>query len=465
MFNCGEDARIKKTTDVSYDLEKPSVLTELFHPVQLKKPLCLKDVQLSGWNPPPRHFRLKGHLMYLLVTTLENDALHITCSNNGFYVNNSTTDKFDPSKRTGARFQQSHHSLFKLLEAVSPLFRKQLKQLQADRAKSPSTDTASLPCFGSAFPWITQVPEITNDPSRLSKQYFLEGIELSDSLRDWNDDFQTYRELPKSNLRERVIRDQLLNKFVFDYTEAAIKGAIQVVEGNLAPLNPTDESEMQLYMHNNIFFSKGYDKTVFEALGGVAASHASSGKDLAGANMLLELDIEGISTLCTVVVDYKGERVICQNVVPGIFKQEEANVLYGTVDNGVTIAADPEFHRRLEPIAQKLFLAEHEVVAQNGEHKRLFLSKDCKGLRGTDGRYYLLDLYRMMPVDIEFLENSQASDALPEYPHQLVLLRPKLWNLFVQHKSREYITKKTTDYLKEKSAEQSSEDKKRTLIS
>ncbi|KAJ2847786.1 Intracellular distribution of mitochondria, partial [Coemansia erecta] len=53
-------------------------------------PACLKQIILSGWNPVPRYRQLKGDLLYLLVTTLENQNYHITCSRNGFYVNSSS---------------------------------------------------------------------------------------------------------------------------------------------------------------------------------------------------------------------------------------------------------------------------------------------------------------------------------------------------------------------------------------
>ncbi|KAJ2477850.1 Intracellular distribution of mitochondria, partial [Coemansia sp. RSA 2320] len=110
------------------------------------------------------------------------------------------------------------------------------------------------------------------------------------------------------------------------------------------------------------------------------------------------------------------------------------------------------FHRLLEPVARSLHLADH-AVGSGGRVLRV--SADVKGLVGTDGRRYVLDLFRMTPVDVEFAESEAdgagsetgsetgpAEPPLPPYPHRLVLLRPELvaafWEASVRKAAEEY---------------------------
>lgn len=75
-----------------------------------------------------------------------------------------------------------------------------------------------------------------------------------------------------------------------------------------------------MYLYNNIFFSKGSDgRGTFEALGGNEAAHVATGKDLEGVKTLNGTDVEGLYTLGSVIVDYKGVRVVAQSIVPGTF--------------------------------------------------------------------------------------------------------------------------------------------------
>jgi protein TIF31 len=79
------------------------------------------------------------------------------------------------------------------------------------------------------------------------------------------------------------------------------------------------------------------------------------------------------------------------------------------------------------------------VVDKDGQAKTLNISADIKGIKGTDGRCYLLDTYRLNPVDIAFVEDCKVEANLPEYPHQIAMLRPELVQLFFENKLRKEI--------------------------
>ncbi|KAK5815961.1 clustered mitochondria-domain-containing protein [Linnemannia elongata] len=425
---------------------------------------CVKSIALSGWNPPPHHLRLRGDLMYLIVTTLEGETVQITSTATGFHVNKSTSNHFDPTPRQDSK-AASDHSLIVLLEKVSPMFATNFKKLQEFITRHHMLEVLPVTTAQPAYPWAIQPAPHTFDPTRPSEAYLNYGTDSVDSLRDWNDELQSHRELPRTNLQERVMRDRFLNKINADFADAAVRGAMDVVNGNVVALNPLEPEESHMYVYNNIFFSKGFDgRNTFEKLGGDDAAHVATGKDLEGVRTLNGVDVEGLYTLGTVVVDYKGIRVVAQSIVPGIFRQqEESSIVYGSVDNGPQVKSDEKFHEILGQAAKALHIAEHAVEDGEGKSTNLWTSFDTKGLMGADGRRYLLDLYRLNPVDVEFLENDiAAKDNIPEYPHKLTLMRPELMLLFWEHKLRAWVQERALEIQKRAEEKKALEGDKET---
>ncbi|KAJ2043727.1 Intracellular distribution of mitochondria, partial [Coemansia sp. S16] len=383
---------------------------------QLAQPLCVRLLVLSGWNPVPRYRQLKGDLLYLLVTTLENQSYHITAGSSGFYVNASSTMRFNAENYGVAHAGQpgvrdpsfyAAHSLLALLRRISPKFAKGLCEVQRGLAERDPAETLPFQLAEqAATPWVARSAEnsvpVAYDVGAPQDAYLRQGAQAVDSLRDWNEELQSIREMARETLGDRVLRDRQLHKWHAEFVEAAIPGAMAVVGGELVPLNPTDPVDQHMFLRDNIFYSKGFDgRETFAQLGGDSAAHVATGKDITGVRLLNQLDTQGLHTLGSVVVDYCGVRVVAQSVVPGVFRRQEATpIVYGSVDQGVTVGADPEFHQLLEPVAKALHFAEHEVANDAGDLAKLYTSADVKGLTGTDGRKYVLDLYRMTPVDI-----------------------------------------------------------------
>ncbi|KAJ1738522.1 Intracellular distribution of mitochondria, partial [Coemansia sp. RSA 1821] len=430
---------------------------------QLRLPQCVRQLVLSGWNPVPRHRHLQGDLLYLQVVTLENQTFQITSSRNGFFVNASSSTRFNPAQyseayagQPGVRGSEFYcaHSLVTLLRRISPKFAQSFDQLQAEMAKHEPVEV--LPFATSeqaATPWLVRNNASQEYDSGRTQDMLRQGAQ-GDALRDWNEELQSIRELPRSSLSERVLRDRQLHKWHAEFGEAAIRGAMAVVEGEMLALNPSDPQEQHMYLRDNIFYSKGFDgRETFAELGGDAAAHVATGKDITGVRLLNQLDVEGLNTLGSVVVDYRGVRVVAQSVVPGIFRrQETTQIVYGSIDSGNTVGSDAEFHKLVEPVAKALHFGEHTVKDAEGAEHKLFTSADVKGLTGTDGRKYLLDLYRMTPVDVEFLENECKGSS---YPHKLVLLRPELIDIYWENRVR----KAVQEYAVEKAKKPSEETK------
>ncbi|KAF5673082.1 tif31 [Fusarium heterosporum] len=433
----------------NYDFQAVPSLTGLVPPPSEPAPKTVKQISLSSWNPPPPHLRQRGHLLYLVVSTNEGEQYQITSHVSGFYVNKSSNAKFDPLPRPAPK-GQSAHSLLGLIELVSPSFSDSFTKLQDYNNQKDPLATFQITNAIPAAPWVVPSPDSSlcthlADPARSQETYLLNGVENTDTLRDWNEEFQSARELPRETVQDRVFRERLVSKLFADYNEAATRGAVMVARGDVAPLNPTECRDAQIFVYNNIFFSFGADGVgTFTSEGGDEAARVATGKDVAGVKIVNQLDIEGLFTPATVVVDYLGKRIVGQSIVPGIFKQREPGenqIDYGAVDGKDTVAADERFAPGFAQLSKALKVKKHPVWDKDGKRFDLEASVETKGLLGTDARKYILDLYRISPLDIAWLDE----DGLPEdgdaYPHRMTVLRPELVDSFSRYRLKQWVDK------------------------
>ena len=433
-----------------YDFRAMPTLQDLIPKPIEPAPKTLKSISLSAWNPPPPHLRQRGHLLYLVVTTNEGEQFQITSHVSGFYVSKSSNAKFDPFPRPSPK-NQSAHSLLQLISALSSSFSESLSQLQTYNNQRDPLSTFQITNAIPSNPWVVPPPTSSlcahvPDPTRPQETYLLSGVDNVDTLRDWNEEFQSAKELPKTSIQDRVFRERLISKLFADYNDAATKGAVMVARGEIAPLNPTEERDAQIYVYNSIFFSFGADGVgTFTSEGGDEAARVATGKDIAGVKRVNQLDIDGLFTPATVVVDYIGKRVVGQSIVPGIFKQREPDenqIDYGAVDGKDVVAADERFVSVFSELSKAFKVKPHPVWNKDEQKFDLEGSVETKGLLGTDGRKYVLDLYRITPLDIAWLdgENSephQASDTA--YPHRMTVLRPELVDAFGRYRMKQWV--------------------------
>lgn len=446
-----------------YDFNAPASLEKFVPPTpKSAAPKCVKAISLSPWNPPPYHLRQKGHLLYIQVTTLEGESVHITSHVSGFYVNNSSSQRFDPTPKTKPKVQQAH-SLITLLGMISPSFDKEFTALQEYNSQKDPLITFGPINSIPAYPWLvpaTNTPFQTHQPdtARPQEAYLIAGTESVDSLRDFNEEFQSTRELPRETVQERVFRERLLSKLFADYTEAAVRGAVLITRGEIAALNPTEGRDAQIYVYNNIFFSHGADGVgTFTSEGGDEAARVATGKDVMGVKAVNSLDIPGLQTPGTVVVDYCGRRLVAQSIVPGIFRQREdgANQIdYGGVEGKDVVATKEDFVPIFDQMSKAMRVKKHSVWDKEGKKHDLVASVETKGLIGTDGRKYVLDLYRITPLDVEFLEKHwKGTEDEEGYPHKMAVLRQELVESFWKLKMREFVQKEVERRRKQKEQE------------
>ncbi|PHH58764.1 hypothetical protein CDD81_4658 [Ophiocordyceps australis] len=415
-------------------------------------PKTVKSISLSPWNPPPPHLKQRGHLLYLLITTNEGDQFQVTSHVSGFFVNKSANTKFDPYPRPAPKGHFAH-SLLDLISLISPSFADSFSQLQEYNSSRDPLAMFQITNALPASPWI--VPPANSslcahvpDATRPQETYLLSGVENTDTLRDWNEEFQSARELPKGTVPDRVFRERLISKLFADYNDAAVKGAIMVARGEVAPLNPTECGDAQIFVYNNIFFSFGADGVgTFTSEGGDEAARVATGKDVAGVRLVNQLDIQNLFTPATAIIDYLGRRIVGQSIVPGIFKQREPGenqIDYGAVDGKEVVAIDERFVSAFAQLSRALKVKKHPVWDKDGKRFDLEASVETKGLMGTDGRKYVLDLYKITPVDIEWLDETLLGPIRADakaYPHRMTVLRPELVESFARFKLKQWVDK------------------------
>uniref|UniRef100_A0A7N8Y075 Clustered mitochondria protein homolog n=1 Tax=Mastacembelus armatus TaxID=205130 RepID=A0A7N8Y075_9TELE len=407
------------------------------------KPMqCLKVLTMSGWNPPPGNRKMHGDLMYLYIVTVEERHVSVTASTRGFYLNQSTTYSFNP-KPANPSFLS--HSLVELLSQISPAFKKNFTALQKKRVQRHPFERIATPF--QVYSWTAPQVDHAMDCVRAEDAYTSRlGYEehIPGQTRDWNEELQTTRELPRKNLPERLLRERAIFKVHSDFAAAATRGAMAVIDGNVMAINPGEETRMQMFIWNNIFFSLGFDvRDHYRELGGDAAAHAAPTNDLNGVRAYGAVDVEGLYTLGTVVVDYRGYRVTAQSIIPGILEREqEQSVIYGSIDFGKTVVSHSKYLELLEKTSRPLKVQRHNVLNEKNETVELCSSVECKGIIGNDGRHYILDLLRTFPPDLNFLPvdgeelppESQRQGFPRQHRHRLACLRQELIEAFVEHR-------------------------------
>lgn len=406
------------------------------------KPLqCLKVLTMSGWNPPPGNRKMHGDLMYLSIVTMEDKHASITASTRGFYLNQSAYS-FSP-KPANPSFLS--HSLVELLNQISPTFKKNFAALQRKRVQRHPFERIATPF--QVYSWIAPQVDHVMDCVRAEDAYTSRlGYEehIPGQTRDWNEELQTTRELPRKNLPERLLRERAIFKVHSDFAAAATRGAMAVIDGNVMAINPWEETKMQMFIWNNIFFSLGFDvRDHYKDFGGDHAAFVAPTNDLNGVRAYNAVDVEGLYTLGTVVVDYRGYRVTAQSIIPGILEREqEQSVIYGSIDFGKTVVSHPKYLELLEKTSKPLKVLKHKVLNDKNEEVELCSSVECKGIIGNDGRHYTLDLLRTFPPDLNFLpvegeempEECTKMGFPKEHRHRLCCLRQELVDAFVEHR-------------------------------
>ncbi|PRP89245.1 hypothetical protein PROFUN_02119 [Planoprotostelium fungivorum] len=394
-------------------------------------PKLVRDIKLSTWNPPPAHRQLRGDLVYVEIVTTEGkeEVLQVTGWTKGFYVNSSGSTHYNPAPLT-----PSYHNIVDLLRQASPSFNKNLSALFGfEIQKSMSLEL--YPLNYDVNSWVKTLPRHRPDANRAEDLfptlYNEPDVRATGQLRDWNEEYQTCREMPRNSMNEKILRDRAIFRVNVDFVAAAKRGAMAILQRTVAPINPAEEEEAHMYIYNNIFFSHVNDsRQLYVEYGGDVAAHLFCNNDMKGIRLVNSTESNGLYTLLTAIIDYRGYRLSAQSIIPGILQKEQAaSVVYGSTDNGKVIEANEKFQEYLSEASVALHLLPHTIVNEEKEIP-LVTAVESKGIVGTDGRHYLLDLFRMTPRDVNFSGQEKLA----------VVLRPELIERFSEEVIRQRVS-------------------------
>lgn len=283
----------------------------------------VRHISFSGWNPPPGNRKLQGDLLYLELTTAEGVHVHVTSNQEGYFVNQSTNSVFNPDR---AESSYKSLTLIELLKKLSVSFaHKYTRACQRKITQHPFEAMEIAPANHLSHQWLAEAKPHTYDWNR-SEDSLLNtyGMDNRGVARDWNEEYQSCRELPKTTAAERVVRDRTMYRVYSDFVDAATKGAVAVVHGHIPPVNPMDAPRSFVFIYNSIFFSFAVDgRELHDTNTGDRVSYQMANQDMHGVKAYAQLDIDNLYTLSTVLIDYRGHRVIAQSIIPGIFHGTE----------------------------------------------------------------------------------------------------------------------------------------------
>lgn len=152
-----------------------------------------------------------------------------------------------------------------------------------------------------------------------------------------------------------------------------------------------------MYVFNSIFFSHLIDQIDnFKDSANIdnTPSWTQGNHDITGLRSLQFSEIDGLYYIATVIIQYRGQRLLAQSIIPGILNNSDMASLaeYGTVDEQKTINFSQPFHDLVSQFTEKMFISTCKVEDKSGNQVEIAGSVEIKGIRGTDKRAYLVDL-------------------------------------------------------------------------
>lgn len=441
---------------------------------------CFKALNYSGFNPVPAVRRLQGDFFYLDFTPLETELQPVViCANvRGFYVTQTKQGKFNalpipapaPSNNKKVEVNTNPSCLASTLSAClslySPKFKKAFEEALQAHQKMIAQDNG--PVVYPPVSWIsrpaaaTKTHEFDLARAEFDLMKFTETAVMSTTQgRDWNEELQLAREMPRGSVAQRIERDRAVYRIHAEYVEAAKEAAMAIFNGQIQAINFSDAPSSWIYIYNNIFFTQATDmRGIYADCGGDETFEKTISNDLVALKRINDIentlhtddedeeeegaaekkeDAEpkqsgsGICTVDNILIRYCGKILFAQTIVPGLFNglvNGESSVSYGSLE-GSGVSADPEVHAKVAKLAPALHLKEHKVSvkpvdaesapATDANTATLYTSADVKGLVGSDNRTYLLDLAHIFPRDGNYSDS--------KYP--TAVFRPELLSAYV----------------------------------
>jgi protein TIF31 len=199
----------------------------------------------------------------------------------------------------------------------------------------------------------------------------------------------------------------------------------KISTGGVQPVNQLPESEHDYFIYSDLFVSKtksNSDNWRISPNDQDIASYSVVNSELRNLQQLLNIGVPHVNLINTVLVDRLGQRFILQNLLEGmLYFHPERWGKYGSFDEGKTFVTSPNFDLTMARICNALWLTKDNKFQfkdkDTTKEVKLHGSSEVKGILAGDGRYYVMDLLRISPRDVNFKDQVE---------HQSCVFRPEL---------------------------------------
>ena len=313
------------------------------------------------------------------------------------------------------------------------------------------------------------------------------SVEDKGLLREWHNEIQQIRDMTPKDLSEKGMISRLIFKTITEFTDACKVIVVALVDGHIQPMNPMDAENSQVYIYNNIFISKAIDaKDSFKLCNGDEATRKMSAHDIHNQMIINSVPSTGLNTALQCYVDYLGDRFICQSIIPDILLPSEKQcprLAYGCLEPGKRVSVKTSSLDKMKELCKKFYIPQRaipavipvvrstktdeispyvpEVVAEgDAQMNRIRIDDkdefdptdsasvthvgpvECKILEGSDGRNYLLEVFRLTPRDANYVKGDKGSNCVDKtYLDQVdddvamtYVVRHELVNQYLGHK-------------------------------
>jgi hypothetical protein len=215
---------------------------------------CLNSIFKSIYNQTHKDSDKNGDILYLDVYTLEGTILYITCSEKGFFVNNSTSTNFESNP---SAYPCYSYTLIGVLSQASPLFKENFTKLISQVLNvEPALFEASP---NDKFDWLSTHENPFYYSYRFKNfQSEMEAMTYMRLNKEWNEEFQTILDINFNNDPiQNLTKEKLLNDFYKLFKDTAIEGCKLIRDKKITPFNFFDNPKTNsgYYVYGNIFFT------------------------------------------------------------------------------------------------------------------------------------------------------------------------------------------------------------------
>jgi hypothetical protein len=181
---------------------------------------CLNTIFKSIYNQTRKEEDKSGDLVYLDIYTLEGKTLCVTCSEKGFFVNNSNSTNFDPQPSSYPCYS---FTLTGLLAQASPLFKENFSKLISQVLAVEQILFEPSP--NDKYDWLAS----HENPFYYNYRFKPFPSEMDNIMhmrlnKEWNEEFQTILDINFQNdPLQNLTKEKLLVEFYKLFKETAIQ--------------------------------------------------------------------------------------------------------------------------------------------------------------------------------------------------------------------------------------------------